>query len=110
MSTIPPPIMRFNLDNLYKTDSGHPPPSKPPSTPDTGKYCIRVTSDLMRGEDSIKTFTGYSETMDIIKKVEDACAKRMVGTKEYTECTAPKLFFMKNHPKCDGRVEEKINV
>ena len=107
MSTIPRnlTIFRFNSDTIYKTDSGNPPATPPPKV-QSGGYCFRVSNELKRSssEEELSRFVGYSQDMSIVEKVEKTC-KRHAGKTSGTECTAPKLYFIGSHPKCDGRVE-----
>jgi hypothetical protein len=77
------------------------PPGYPPVKPEIGSYCIRATTELLN---SPYTFEGYDDTLDIIKRVEDACEREQTG--EYT-CGKSKVVFFGPMRECAGIVYKK---
>lgn len=81
-----------------------PPPTKNIKECETGSYCIRATVYNMDGGEIEYTYHGYSKSMDIIKKTENACEYR----KEHgSTCTGATVSFLGDVDNCEDHVVMK---
>lgn len=84
------------------------PPVKPPIVPTTGigLYCIKAECTLLdKNSKTNGKFTGYDNTLEIIKKVENACEfKRSAVSGQ--RCDKAQVTFVdrSKHLPCQGEI------
>lgn len=84
------------------------PPQKPPNifSSALGLYCIKATCQLRSTKDEhIAKYTGYDTSVNIAKKVEEACNFRRSALKR-EKCTAAEVTFIQRSREqpCSGEV------
>ena len=98
----------FAIYDIPRTDNNGP-PSKPPVPKGSGDYCFRGQVELMRDDKEIMKFIGYDKDFSILEKVQEVC-KIHEGNRNNAKCTQAKLFFMKEHPECEGQINIETNI
>ena len=91
------PAPRFNL----RTESGMP-PSKPPSKPGSGNYCLRASTEITVNGEKVYDIIGYSEDVNIAQEVTEFCERKVDNMSQVGECMATRLFFLGPRRNCHG--------
>ena len=98
----------FAIYDIPRVDSSGP-PSKPTPPKGSGDYCFRAQVELLRDDKEIMKFTGYDHDFSILEKVEEVC-KVHAENRNNSKCTQAKLFFLKEHPECNGQINIEPNM